>query len=152
MLLIALAPVTMTLAPAREVDNVPRVIDNVQLPGQHVQAYTSRWPRHHFTQQAWVHFIKSGTKSRTGPADIFFFSMTSCVRVPRCNFSQQVLAHFLQSGRRPAQICELFAEQGIGYALWSSGQVHHRVVLFGGDVACSRDQTPRNLHPLVHLP
>ena len=96
-------------------------------------------------------FSFQASKSGTGPADIFFFSMTSCVSVPRCNFSQQVLAHFMQSGRRPAQICELFADQGIGYALWSSGQVHHRVVLSGGDVACSGDQTPRNLHPLVHL-
>ena len=98
---------------------------------------------------------RRSTSSKVAPntaQDPLTFSFShDFLRESGCNFSQQVLAHFIQSGRRLAQICELFAEQGIGYALWSSGQVHHRVVLFGADVACSRDQTPRNLHPLVHL-
>ena len=120
------------------------------------QAYTSR-PTRPGGRATISRSRRGSTSSEVAPnpaqdPPTFSFSRTSCARVPRCNFSQQVLAHFIQSGRRPAQICELFAEQGSGTTLWSSRQVHHRVVLFVGDVACSRDQTPRNLHPLVHLP
>ena len=107
------------------------------------QAYTSRWPRHHFTQQAWVHFIKSGTKSGRGPADIFFlhhFLRESAT----LRFLAASTGHIIQSGRRPASICELFAEQGIGYALW--------FLTASSSQSRSRDQTPPNLHPLVHLP
>ena len=146
MLLIALAPATMTLALAREVDQCAtsdrrRSASRPTRPSGRATISRSR---------------RGSTSSKVAPnpaqdPPTVSFSMTSCARVPRCKFSQQVLAHFIQSGRRPAQVCVLFAEQGIGYALWPSGQVHHRVVLFGGDVACSRDQTPRNLRPLVQL-